>query len=720
VASASPRAADQRQGGGAAGPPKPGTRLRGELFAFLELFVLCGFAITQPVLDVTGRSPEFFLFNRASRGDILLLATVVTLLPAVAVFAGELLVGLLGRRARRAAHLALVAGLLTVLAIEVAKKLSSLRGAPLAVLAVVAGLAATWLLATRPSLQLWLRYLAPAPLVFVLVFALASPVASLVRPAGAASAPAASGSRSQRTAPVVMVFFDEFPMSSLLDRRGRIDARMYPNFARLAGDATWYRNATGVNWYTPFAVPAMLTGRYPAKVVAPVYTQHPDNLFTLLSGSHDLKVLESVTQLCPPELCETTTGTSRRDTGFGVLAKDTAKTWARIALPYDMEQDLYAQFVEETGSQAAPKPGKVKNSFLDPGSVNQPSRFREFVDSFEATERPGFYFLHMLLPHTPWRYLPSGMQYDYPHKFFGRGGPQMRDWAQEPWPVTVSQQRHLLQLAFTDRLIGEMVERLKKVGLYDEALVVVTADHGVSFTPGHPVRIPANGSAHETAWVPLFVKAPHQTEGRVDDRNWEHVDLVPTVADMLGIKVPWRVDGVSALGSKARTGTGKAFYDRPGHRMPLLDGPSNLALALRGVTDRLLRPQDGPIGLYRVGRYAQLVGRSTADVGVTGASPLGARITLPTNLGTVDPSSGKVPAMVMGQLDGATSVRDPAVAVAVNGTIGGVSDVWGGDVRNFAAMVPDFLFQADGNRVELFEVDPSGGAPRLRPIRLRR
>jgi hypothetical protein len=245
---------------------------------------------------------------------------------------------------------------------------------------------------------------------------------------------------------------------------------------------------------------------------------------------------------------------------------------------------------------------------------------------------------------------------------------------------------------------------------------VVTADHGISFTPGHHVRIPEKGSAHETAWVPLFIKAPHQTEGRVDDRNWEQVDLVPTVADMLGIKVPWRVDGVSALGGPARTTPKKVFYDRPGHHL-LLDGPSNLALALRGVTDRLLRPQDGPIGLYRVGRYAGLVGRSTADVGVTSPSPLAATITPPTNLDTIDPPSGKVPAMVMGQLEGAASGPDPAVAVAVNGTIGGVSEVWrSNDLLAFAAMVPDFLFRQDGNRVELFEVDPSGGAPRLRPI----
>ena len=704
-----------------------GTRLHGELRAFLELFVLCGFAITQPVLDVTGRSPEFFLFNRASRGDILLLALAVTLLPAAAAWAAELLVGLLGRRARRAAHLALVAGLLVVIAVEVAKKLSAVRGPLLVALALAAGLGATWLLVTRPALQLWLRYLAPAPLVFVLVFALASPVASLVRPGGDATVPAATaGARGQRTPPVVMVFFDEFPMESLLDRHGRIDARIYPNFARLAGDATWYRNATGVNWYTPYAVPAMLTGRYPGKAVAPIYTEYPDNLFTLLARTHDLKVYESVTQLCPPRLCAETAGAGKRETGFGVLAKDTAEVWARIALPYDTQPDPDAQFVEETGGevkagQQDKKTGKLKSGFLfDAINVNQPSRFAEFLDSFGATDRPGFHFLHLLLPHTPWRYLPSGMQYDYPSKGWGRAKPSV--WGLQRWPVTLSQQRYLLQLAFTDRLIGQLLERLKKTGLYDDALLLVSADHGGSFTPGQSTRIPAKTTAHETAWVPMFLKLPHQKAGEVTDRNWEHVDLVPTVADALGVQVPWQVDGISALGSQARTATDKAFNVRPGAGgRTLLDGPSNLKIVLRGVTDRLLRPQDGPIGMYRIGRYASLVGKATGAVGTAGPSPLSATITPPTSdLGQIDPSRGKVPAMITGELEGTTGARDPAVAVAVNGTIGGVSEVFNAhETRNFAAMVPDFLFRQAGNRIELFEVDASAGAPRLRPIRWR-
>ncbi len=402
----------------------------------------------------------------------------------------------------------------------------------------------------------------------------------------------------------------------------------------------------------------------------------------MLARSYDLKVFESVTQLCPPRLCAATAAAGRRNTGFRALAKETARAWKQIALPHDPQSDLSAEFAEETDAepqQAAPsgKTGEPEPSFrFGQINVNQPSRFREFLDSFKADEQPSFHFVHLLLPHTMWRYLPSGMQYGYPSRSFGRTKASI--WGSQPWPVTVSHQRHLLQLAFTDRLVGQMIERLRQVGLYDKALVVVTADHGGSFTPAQHVRIPAKGTAHEMAWVPLLIKAPQQTKGRVDDRNWEHVDLVPTVADALGIQVPWRIDGVSALGSQTRTTTKKTFYVRPGAAgRVLLDGPSNLAVALGGVTDRLLRPQDGPIGLYKVG--------------------------------------------VVGEINGATSVPDPAIAVAVNGTIGGVSEVFrdGGAGRRFAAMVPDFLFRQDGNRVELFEVDPFGGTPRLRPIRWR-
>jgi hypothetical protein len=98
--------------GEAAGPaaPGPGWRDRLQLWALAELFVLCGFAIAQPLLDVTGKSPDFFLFRRAGRLDIVALVLGVILLPALLIWGLEVTVGLVSERVRRFLHLAAVAG----------------------------------------------------------------------------------------------------------------------------------------------------------------------------------------------------------------------------------------------------------------------------------------------------------------------------------------------------------------------------------------------------------------------------------------------------------------------------------------------------------------------------------------------------------------------------------------------------------------------------------
>jgi len=75
--------------------------------------------------------------------------------------------------------------------------------------------------------------------------------------------PAFDAPRVREKMPVVVVIFDELPLSSLLDAEGQIDGHRFPSFAKLAGRSSWFRNATGVAGFTQQAVPAILTGRYP-------------------------------------------------------------------------------------------------------------------------------------------------------------------------------------------------------------------------------------------------------------------------------------------------------------------------------------------------------------------------------------------------------------------------------------------------------------------------
>ena len=85
--------------------------------------------------------------------------------------------------------------------------------------------------------------------------------------------------------------------------RDRVDARRYPTFASLARESTWYREPTTVAGRTTEAVPALLTGRRPREGDLPTATDHPGSLFTLLSRSHRLEVVEPITDVCPRDLC---------------------------------------------------------------------------------------------------------------------------------------------------------------------------------------------------------------------------------------------------------------------------------------------------------------------------------------------------------------------------------------------------------------------------------
>jgi hypothetical protein len=699
----------------------PRWRDRLHLWALVELFVLSGFAIAQPLLDVTGKSPDFFLFRRADRLDIVVLVLGVIVLPAFFIWGFEVAVGLVSETVRRWLHVAAVAGLFALLAIQVAKKLTGLRGPVVTVVALAVGALAAALYARTSWLRLWLRYLAPAPLVFALVFLLLSPVSKLVLPAtaepSAAAAPAAAGGKHP---PVVVIFFDEFPLKSLLDSKGQIDRRVYPNFARLADQSTWYRNATGVSGFTPWAMPAMLTGRYPAKVKAPSYTEYPDNMLTLFGKYYDLEAYETISQLCPPSKCRSTAGNLDR-VGLSALVGDSAKVYSEIVSPYDTAVDP-ATFIDQTAAEeSAPKDGKP----LDPQfrfnqlRLNQPSRFNDFLAGLKAGDRPTMHFLHILLPHAPWRYLPSGNEYNY--KTFGRAFKS----DQTPAPIVeLAHERHLLQLAYTDGLVGQVIDKLKAEHMWDKSLVAMGADHGEGWVPGEKPRSLGKTNASDLMWVPQFIKAPGQDSGVVDDRNWEQVDLLPTVADLAGIQVPWTMEGASQTGEPTRTRTDKWWYDIPGHR-ETRPGPPNWAQVLRGSTDTLVRAGEGDRGLYRFGAFADLVYQDPASVGpVTGGQEATATQDDFKQYNQIKLTSGRIPTMVSGKLTSPLPPVGSTVLVAVNNKIGGESKLFperpGDPAAKFAAITPDTLWKpGDGHRqLQVYIVDRSGGAPRLIPVSL--
>ncbi|MGK5740796.1 sulfatase-like hydrolase/transferase [Micromonospora sp. URMC 103] len=667
-------------------PPAVSRRARGvaaaraELGRQLEIVALVGLVVTQPLLDVLGRSPDFFLFHRAGREEILLLVALVAVAPTVPPAVLGALSRLAGRAARSVTHTVLVGLLVAALAVQVGRHVTPLRGVPLLLVAVLAGVAGAAAHRRWRAPGRVLRVAAAGPLVFVGLFLVVSPTSVLVLPraAGGAAGTAATAVHP----PVVMLVLDELPLVSLLGPDGQIDAARFPHFAELARGSTWYRDATGVSGWTPNALPAMLTGRYPARGVAPHYSQYPQNLFTAFGGLYDVRAEESITRLCPPSRCEQPVAPEQ---GLGVLVRESGRLLGQVTSPRESRIDPEDSYRERTRAEAGldaaepiPDDPKFRWDSLDD---NQPARFTSFLAGLKPAPRPTLHFLHLLMPHSPWAFLPSGARYDAPDDLPNDGA----GW------VDLARQRHLAQLGYTDRLIGETLRTLRATGLYDQAMVVVTADHGVSFTPGFQGRgmDAIKAAPKEVAWVPMFVKEPGQRTGRVDDRNWEHVDLLPTVADEAGIRLPWRVDGRSAR-SEPRPAGQKRFYDVPGEPVVIPDGV----------------PTPPPLPAVH-----PLVGTAV------GQRPAGgtARVADLAGFRSTDPDTGTLPALVWGDVPDAVP-DGTLLAVAVNGTVGAVVPVVPRDPggRRFAALVgDDRLFRAGANRLDVYEIATDGGLRHL-------
>lgn len=100
------------------------------------------------------------------------------------------------------------------------------------------------------------------------------------------------------------------------------------------------------------------------------------------------------------------------------------------------------------------------------------------------------------------------------------------------------------EVGFTDHYIGKLLDFLRDKGLFDDALIVFTADHGEEFLD-HGGWKHAHSLYEEVIHVPLLLKLPQSSAGRVEDRQVGLIDVFPTITEILGVDVEHRISGAS-------------------------------------------------------------------------------------------------------------------------------------------------------------------------------
>jgi len=158
-------------------------------------------------------------------------------------------------------------------------------------------------------------------------------------------------------------------------------------------------------------------------------------------------------------------------------------------------------------------------------------------------DRPFLLELNLLAPHQP---------YKPPKEVLEEVTETLKGVKDLPAPVA-----YLAEVAWADRHVGKLMEALTRLGLRKKTLVILTADHGEVFDRAHACRDWVSGKSchqsHGLTWydeeinVPVMVSLPGVIPAAVREDIAQHVDLPPTILDLLGLPIPAAMTGRSLL-----------------------------------------------------------------------------------------------------------------------------------------------------------------------------
>ncbi len=654
---------------------------------------LGGFAVAQPVYNLLLNTPVFLLARQNTRADVWALTAVLSVLgPLVLAFPGWL------ARQRWPVFSALwcwaVSGSLATL--FVAQLLQTSLGGHWLLfigLATAVGFTISWLL----LFSRW-QILTPVLAVFAALFPLWFLFFATATEQfdSFAAVPLDGQAAGKPLADIIFIILDELPLATLLDEDKQIDGVLFPGFARLQSLSNWYYNTTSVADGTVDAVPAILTGLYPQEEDSdPSIAAHPVNLFTILSQRYQYNVAEMVTRLCPQNLCpHSGPGMYSR---FKALLLDLSAIYLHRVAPERWSNKLpdvtdnWSGFFAER--QVIFPDGWLKYAGTQT-QIDRPGLFRRFTDSIQKRDRPTLNFLHILFPHAPLAYFPSGENYGLEWL----RGQVKQHWGNVEWGVVSGKQRHYLQTQYADALLDNLLEHLQQQGMLHESMLVVVADHGINFALNDTRRGLSGTNQAATLRVPLFIKFPGQMQGKRLTTPAMTIDILPTLLAALGATSDaLKFDGIDLQSPAISTPRPRLASSYLRRKLQVLDEADLdiTQLVIENRTQLDLDDRDG--ALWQIGPYDAYRGQAVTTLCDQSATGIGVDFDGFHELPNTDPQQ-TIHAYVSGTFSGdEVAQTSKPFLITSNGIIVASGYTWLFNDRwqFFALVEPKYVKQAD-------------------------
>lgn len=674
---------------------------------FLTYLALSTMAIAQPLLDLYGKNTTVFSAAKLSPLEVLVFLLLVGLAPAIICVGLDRFSALFGPKVNEATRLCLISGLSLLLGLAVARWLDVNSNVPSIAIGVGFALAIPLFFDKSKPVREWSRWLS-----LLAVAVLGSAVIAMQPVLLESDGPKSDAVIGNKDVTVLQVVFDEFPLYPLLGSDGKINAERFPGFAELASEATWYRNSVAESNFTHQAVPAILASAIPAEAGGPFLSEYPKNIFTLFAGATEVGGIEPVTSLCPNSVCGGEAGAiaSFSLSRLKTFLRDASYVYGQRVFPPVLRK--YVPSIEGTWGGF----GAVKDRFKDQlsaGLLSQVEAVESAVRIVGESKSSRVQVVHALLPHAPWRLTPD-LRVDELSSTITTQNPDDAEVVRDAY------QTFLYQVGAADRVMQNLISDLKSSGKWDSTMLVVTADHGISFIPAMPQRNTDFTDSDQVADVyriPTFIKYPNQKSGASSDCAITNLDLLPTIIDVTETKSSWTFAGKSLAGD-CPTGRTRNIVAATGQKAELAGGFEEVLSRAASYAEMVSNV--GPIrNVASVGNSAPLIGdrigKRASDARITGWTTNQKRLF--TNV------SAERGATIPGLITGKVTLSQPldvgtegviAIDGIAAGVIGELSSA--SSVVSYTAILDYTLLTAGSHVVELFIRNPDGtltsaGAP---------
>ncbi|MEW6270192.1 MAG: sulfatase [Thermodesulfobacteriota bacterium] len=213
-----------------------------------------------------------------------------------------------------------------------------------------------------------------------------------------------------------------------------------------------------------------------------------------------------------------------------------AAPYVRAMYGFDQGFDLYDESIVKDGLFDSLR------GATSPESTRLVSEYLERWDR-DGRQKPFFVFLHLWDPHYDYNPPPPYDTMFDPHY---AGTITGNDFLTNPKVRPDMDRRdleHIValydgEIRYTDEHLGRLVDLLRRLGVLDDTVVVVTADHGEEFFE-HGRKGHGEVLYDETMLVPLVIRFPRAVApGRVLEEQVRLMDVAPTIIELAGVVPP--------------------------------------------------------------------------------------------------------------------------------------------------------------------------------------